>query len=255
MPGRDNGVGIVAAAVPYSWEAAPGKPIDDVVTEPLRTPLPPPPGSSQGLRKTTTFVAPTFEGFAPEEVISKPSGSHFGEKLFKKLQTKLKKKSKLLLASFLNENARMFADHNKRVSHSEADAQSSSYDSDEQYSSASSSAHLSTDSSGSMSSLSTATTSWESIDGSQRSIDMLLATSPRSDTYDEILSGPRECAWHEEDDEGEELTEQEWQIVRYASLQRDGSNLIATLVRQSSLTPLADHSYQMSPIRGRKAQQ
>jgi len=269
MPGIDNGVGNVAAAVPYSWEAAPGKPMEDFVTdltECPRAPLPLPPGS-RGVRRPATFVEPTFSGFAPAVGVAKSSLPYFAEKLFKKLHTKLKKKSKLLVASFAGEST---AEHKKRVIDTEESVQSVSYDSDEHVQTWSSSSTfdqpdtpLSTDSGSlsSMSSLSSTSTSWESIgypstlhqEDSQLSIDLILAASSSDDNYDGSLSGPRESAWHEESEgEEDELTEQEWQIVRYASLQRNGSNLISTLIRQSSLTPLGDHSYQFSPIRGRK---
>lgn len=268
MPGLDNGLGNVAAAVPYSWEAAPGKPIEDLVTdstEPLRAPLPPPPGS-RGVRKPATFIEPTFGGFEPEADVAKSAGPHFGEKLFKKLHAKLRRKSKALAAAFSNEITRALTDHKKRMNDSEASVQSSlSYDSDEHlrgWSTASGTFDLPDTplSSGSLSSMSSlSSTSWESThqDRSQRNIDVLLAASSSSDdevNYEECLSGPRESAWHEDAEEEEELTEQEWHIVRYASLQRHGSSLISTLVRQSSLTPLGDHSYQFSPIRACKAE-
>ncbi|KAG0620890.1 hypothetical protein M758_4G252800 [Ceratodon purpureus] len=283
MPGMDRGS--VEAAVPYSWEAAPGKPISDVnniSTEPeLRAPLPPPPGS-RGVRKPLTYAEPsTFAGFEPEpRDVAKSSVPHFAEKLFKKLQTKLRKKSKLLAASFSAENLRALSEHKKRTVSIEDSVQSRSYCSDESvggsWSSSStveqpdtpcSTDSVSMGSMSSMSSLSNASTSWESFgnhsalhqDGSQRNIDLLLALSAscdddfQDDGVAECLSGPRESAWHEEA-EDEELTEQEWQIVRYASLNGDNSSLISTLVRQSSLTPLSDHSYRFSPIKGRKSE-
>jgi hypothetical protein len=290
MPGLDMGnvgydmSGKVAAAVPYSWEAAPGKPMSDVVndsTELTRTPLPPPPGP-RGVRKPLTFVEPTFGGFEPEpHDVVKSSGPHFAEKLFKKLQRKLRKKSKVLAASFSVENIRALTEHRKRTVGVEDCVQSRSDDSDERvggsWSSSStfeqpdtpcSTDSVSLNSMSSMSSLSNASTSWESIsyhsalhqDGSQRNVDLLLSMSASCDDdfQDEVedsRGSPRESAWHEEAEEEDELTEQEWQIVRYATLQGDSSSLISTLVRQSSLTPLSEYSYRFSPIKGRKSEQ
>ena len=296
MPGLDIGSvgydmsGNVAAAVPYSWEAAPGKPISDAVngsSEPFRAPLPPPP-SSRGVRRPLTFVEPTFGGFEPEPCdVAKSSGPHFAEKLFKKLQKKLRKKSKVLAASFSVENLRALMEHRKRTVGIGDNVQSRSYDSDERsggsWSSSStfeqpdtpcSTDSVSMNSMSSMSSFSNASTSWESVgfpstlhqEGSQRNIDLLLSMSTscdddaKSEDFQEVqaeecLSGPQESARLEDAEEEEELTEQEWQIVRYASLRGDNSSLISTLVRQSSLTPLSDHSYQFSPIKGRKSEQ
>lgn len=287
MPGLDMGSvgfdmsGKVAAAVPYSWEAAPGKPISDVVidsTDSVRAPLPPPPGA-RGARRPLTYVEPTFGGFGPgPQDVAKSSGPHFAEKLFKKLQTKLRKKSKGLAVSFSVETLRALTELKRRTVGIEDSVHSRAYDSDERLSGSSSSFEqldsscstdsISLNSMSSMSSLSSISTSWESFgcnsvlhqEGSQRNVDLLLSMSASCDDDvksvgsqdEECVNGPRESAWHDDAEEEEELTVQEWQIVRYASLQGDNSSLISTLVRQSSLTPLGDHSYRFSPIKARK---
>lgn len=271
--GYDGGI---AAAVPYSWETAPGKPIAEAgsaASEARMAPLAPPPGS-KGARRPVNFSESAFHGFAPEvELQQKSSGQHFAEKLFKKLQGKLKKKSKVLAASLSVENLRSLTEHKKRTSSPEGSMQSrSSYDSDERgegsWSSCSTFEHPDTPntatSTSSMNSLSSSL-SWDSNGsypnvpsqaGSQQLGSLPLSDDDVSHESDDesCRAGPRESAWHEDSEEEEELTEQEWQIVRYVSMERGNSSLFSTFVRQSSLTPLGDHSYQLSPLAGRKSE-
>lgn len=278
VPTDDSGFDMssaLSAAIPYKWEAAPGKPITEIVApveEPCRVPLRPPPGCS-GVRRPYSFVEPVFDGFEPEDEPVKPASPHMAEKILKKL-LKLRKKSLVVAACFSLENLRAVTQHKKRFALE--DASERSYDSDDVRSHSMASTFDQPDTPSS-STCSLGSSSCESLSdasgyaipiqsgshqpGSQIMANMLLNLSmsddedcndddgvDETDEFEDHLAGPRESAWHQ--NEEEDLTEEEWQVVRYAQTQGRASTLVSTLVRQSSKASTGDHSYRLLTMKG-----
>lgn len=234
-------------AVPYKWEASPGRPIVQAapapLLEPWMSPLRPPPGPRKATKSLASAAA--FRGFEPERPVVATLEQQLGEKILKKLN-RLRRKSMVAAMSFTSEALRVI-EHNGRLFTVEDTNESSAYDLD--YDTMSSVSTL--EQPGTPCSSTSFESSFSEPNFSSRSSTHISSSPyitrarPSSCRFEEVdlysghdngsetLPGPRESAWHQQS--GELAMDQRPPLPpKTPSIRRSYSSLIPTILRQSS---------------------
>ena len=229
-------------AIPYKWEAAPGRPILKAVSEvePSTSPLRPPPGA----RNATKPLVSRFDGFEPEPQVL--AETQLAGKVLKKLN-RLRRKSIIAGACFTSEasrivqhSGRLFAMEDLKRCHIDSDAP--------RRGAVTSTPHYSTpiDSTFceplSRSINSSAAVPFSPFSTGARPSSHCFAvkdgTCPEEGHEsggDKTLPGPGECAWHEPHGEAVPIT----CVPRGCRMRRSSSNLDSTFLPHST----SSHSF------------